>query len=60
MRADAAEVGRAPGLESVARAAAAGAPGLGYDDFPREVGKAPIAVDEAAAALANALSLYLD
>lgn len=58
MRLDAVAAGRA--LDVMARAAAAGAPSLDYADFPREVGKREIAVDEAAARLANALNLYLD
>jgi hypothetical protein len=60
MRADAAAAGRALRLDRVAEAAAAGAPSLEYDDFPREVTKRDIAVDEAAARIANALNLYLD
>jgi hypothetical protein len=60
MRLDAAAVGRAPGLESVARAAAAGAPSLEYGARAREVVKRQLTVDEAAATLANALNLYLD
>ena len=35
-------------------------PSLEYDDFPREVAKREIAVDEAAARIANALHLHLD
>jgi hypothetical protein len=58
MRADAVAAGRA--LDRVARAAAAGAPSLDYADFPREMAKPEIAVDGAAARLANALNLYLD
>lgn len=60
MRADAAAVGRALRLDRVAKAAAAGPPSLEYDDYPREVDKREIAVDEAAARLANALHLHLD
>ena len=44
----------------VARALRLGPPSLEYDDFPREVPKREIAVDEAAARLANALHLHLD
>jgi hypothetical protein len=58
MREDAAAAGRA--LDRVAEAAAAGAPSLEYDDYPREVTKRDIAVDEAAARIANALHLHLD
>jgi hypothetical protein len=60
MREDAAAVGRALRLDVVATAAAAGPPSLEYDDLPREVGKPEIAVDEAAARIANALHLHLD
>jgi hypothetical protein len=60
MRAEAAAAGRALRLDRVAEAAVAGAPSLEYDDFPREVPKRPIAVDEAAARIANALHLHLD
>jgi hypothetical protein len=47
-------------LESVGRAAARPAPSLTYDDFPREVPKREIRIDEAAQRLANALHLHLD
>jgi hypothetical protein len=60
MREDAAAVGRALHLGRMARAAAAGPPSLEYDAFPREVRKPEIAVDEAAARIANALHLHLD
>jgi hypothetical protein len=60
MRADAAAAGRAIKLDRVAEAAAAGAPSLEYDAYPREVTKAEITVDEAAARIANALHLHLD
>ena len=60
MREDAAAAGRALRLDRMAQAAAAGPPSLEYDDFPREVGKREIAVDEAAARIANALHLHLD
>ena len=60
MRADAAATGRALKLDRVVKAAAAGPPSLEYDDYPREVGKQEIAVDEAAARIANALHLHLD
>ena len=60
MHRDAAVVDRALRLDRVGRAAVAGPPSLEYDDFPREVGKREIAIDEAAARIANALNLYLD
>ena len=60
MREDAAAAGRALRLDRIARAAVAGPPSLEYDDFPREVAKREIAVDEAAERIANALNLYLD
>ena len=47
-------------LERVARAAGRPAPSLTYDDFPREVPKREIRIDEAAQRLANALHLHLD
>jgi hypothetical protein len=60
MRADAAAAGRAMHLDRVALAAAAGAPSLEYDDYPREVTKPEITVGDAAARIANALHLHLD
>jgi hypothetical protein len=60
MRADAAAAGRALKVDRVAAAAAAGPPSLEYDDYPREVRKPDIAVDEAAARIANAMHLHLD
>jgi hypothetical protein len=45
---------------AVARALRLGPPSLEYDDFPREVVKREIAVDEAATRIANALHLHLD
>jgi hypothetical protein len=60
MRVDAAAAGRALRLGRLAEAAVAGAPSLEYDDFPREVPKREIAIDEAAARIANALHLHLD
>ena len=47
-------------LERVARAALRPAPSLTYDDFPREVSKREIRVEEAAQRIANALHLHLD
>src|SRR5262245_21923804 len=58
MREDCAAVGRALRLERIRAAAAKGAPSLEYDDYPREMPKREIRVDEAAARLANAL--YVD
>ena len=60
MRLDAAAAGRALRLDHLAEAAVAGPPSLEYDDFPREVAKREIAIDEAAARIANALHLHLD
>jgi hypothetical protein len=60
MREDAAAAGRALKLDRVATAAAAGPPSLEYADYPHEVEKREIAVDEAAARIANALHLHLD
>jgi hypothetical protein len=60
MQADAAAAGRALKLDRVAAAAAAGPPSLEYDEYPREVTKREITVDEAAARIANALHLHLD
>jgi hypothetical protein len=63
MRADAEAAGRAlrlDPLDRVAAAAAAGAPSLEYADYPREVEKREIAVDDAATRIANALHLHLD
>ena len=45
---------------AVARALRLGPPSLEYADYPREVTKREIAVDEAAARIANALHLHLD
>ena len=47
-------------LEGVARAAATPAPSLTYADYPRDVSKREIRVDEAAQRIANALHLHLD
>ena len=60
MHEDAVAVGRALRLDRVAEAAVAGPPSLEYADFPREIGKRDIAVDETAARIANALHLHLD
>jgi len=35
-------------------------PSIAYEDFPREIHKAPISVSEAAARLAAAMELHLD
>jgi hypothetical protein len=58
LREDGAAVGRALDLQRIARAAAAGAPSLGYDAYPSEVPKREIEIGEAAARLA--IALYLD
>ena len=47
-------------LEKIARRAVRPAPSLDYDDYPREVVKREIRVDEAAQRIANALHLHLD
>jgi hypothetical protein len=60
MREDAAATRQALRLHRIARAAVAGPPSLEYDDHPREVLKRGIAVDDAAARIANALHLHLD
>jgi hypothetical protein len=60
MYADARAARRNLRLERVARAAVEPAPSLRYDDFPREVPKREIRVDEAAQRIANALHLHLD
>ena len=60
MYADARAARRNLRLERVARAAARPAPSLRYDDYPREVVKREIRVDEAAQRIANALHLHLD
>jgi hypothetical protein len=47
-------------LEAAARAAVRPAPGITYGEYPREVPKREIRVDEAAQRIANALHLHLD
>ena len=47
-------------LERAARKVADQAPSLTYEDFPREVHKREIRVEEAAQRIANALHLHLD
>jgi hypothetical protein len=50
-----------PRLERAARAAVEQAsPSLHFEDYPREVRKRDIKIDEATARLANALHLHLD
>jgi len=56
LRADGAAVRRALRLGRIADAAAAGAPSLTYDAYPREVGKRDIEISEAAARLAAAFN----
>ncbi|MDN4172936.1 hypothetical protein QWY28_08295 [Nocardioides sp. SOB77] len=60
MHDDCLAVGRNLRLDRVARAAAAPVPSLHFDEFPREVAKRDIRVDEAAQRIANALHLHLD
>jgi hypothetical protein len=50
-----------PRLEKAARAAVEQAvPSLHFEDYPREVHKKEIKIDDATARLANALHLHLD
>lgn len=49
-----------PGLERAARAAVRPAPSIRYEDYPSEVTKPEVEVDEAAVRLAAALHLHLD
>lgn len=60
MRDDCLAVGRNLPLDRVRRAATSPVPSLHFDEFPREVPKRDIRVDEAAQRLANALHLHLD
>jgi hypothetical protein len=60
MREDCAAVGRSLRRDPIARAAVSGPPSLEYDDYPREVAKRRIEIDEAASRLAHALGLDLD
>jgi len=60
LRADALAARRNLRLERVARAAVEPAPGIGFEDYPREVPKRDIRIDEAAQRVANALHLHLD
>ena len=47
-------------LAGIARAAVQGPPSLRFEDYPREVPKREIEIDEAAVRLAGALHLHLD
>jgi hypothetical protein len=47
-------------LDRAARRAVEPAPSLSYDDYPRDVAKREIRVDQAAQRIANALHLHLD
>jgi hypothetical protein len=47
-------------LEQIARRAVEPAPGLTYDEFPRDITKREIRIDDAAQRIANALHLHLD
>jgi len=60
MHEDCVAAGRNLHLDRVARAAAAPAPSIRFEDFPREVPKRDLRVDEAAQRIANALHLHLD
>jgi hypothetical protein len=60
MYADARAARRNLRLERIARAVVEPPPSLRYDDYPREVAKREIRVDEAAQRIANALHLHLD
>lgn len=60
MAADARHATRALHLERVVRAASRPAPGLTFEEYPREVRKRDIPITAAAARLAGALHLHLD
>ena len=60
MYADAAAPRRDCASRASPEAASRPAPSLHYDDFPREVPKREIRIDEAAQRLADALHLHLD
>ena len=64
MHADCEACGRNLGLERqlerAAEAAKAPAPGIHFDEFPREVTKRDVEISAAAARIANALHLHLD
>lgn len=61
MRADCAEVGRNLRLERALRKAVAEpSPSLRFEDFPRDLPKREVTINEATARLANALHLHLD
>ena len=47
-------------LERAARRAVEPPPSLQYDDFPRDLPKREVRVDDAAQRIANALHLHLD
>jgi hypothetical protein len=51
---------RRTAAERAARAAQRPAPSIRYEDYPREVAKPTIEIDEAASRLAAALQLHLD
>ncbi|MEV7428742.1 MULTISPECIES: hypothetical protein [unclassified Nocardioides] len=60
MHADCLATGAHLPLARAARAAVGPVPSIHFDEFPREVAKRDIRVDEAAQRLANALHLHLD
>ena len=60
MSADCRVAGENLRLERAARAAVSVPPSLHFEDYPREVAKREISVDDATARLAAALHLHLD
>jgi hypothetical protein len=60
MHADCVQVGENLRLRRAAERAVGTAPSIHFDDYPREVRKREISIDEATARLANALHLHLD
>ncbi|QIK76908.1 hypothetical protein [Nocardioides piscis] len=60
LAADCRAVGSNLRLERVARAAVSTPPSIHFEDYPAEVTKREIKVDEATARLAGALHLHLD
>ncbi|QZY28043.1 hypothetical protein [Nocardioides coralli] len=60
MRADCVQVGENMRLRKAARRAVEAPPSIHFDDYPREVRKRDVSIDEATARLADALHLHLD